>query len=166
MTPARDAVSGFVPGGGEQVSVRPAVLGDVDALIELYAQLAEDRSAARPARGEDARSLLASVMRQENRCLLVATTRGTLVGTADMLVVENLTYAGRPWVIIENVVVDQKHRRHGVGRALFGEVFRRAREAHCCKVQLLSLKHRKDAHEFYRSLGFQALVEGFRLHLD
>ena len=39
MTPARDAVSGFVPGGGEQVSVRPAVLGDVDALIELYANV-------------------------------------------------------------------------------------------------------------------------------
>ncbi|MGD0321398.1 MAG: hypothetical protein ABSC00_07340 [Acidimicrobiales bacterium] len=37
------------------------------------------------------------------------------------------------------------------------------RDARYCKVQLLSLKHWKDAHEFYRSLGFQALVEGFRL---
>ena len=166
MTPIRDVVRDSVPGRDEHVSVRPAVLGDSKALIELYAQLAEDRGAARPTRGDDAVSLLASILCQENRCLLVAMMGSTVAGTADMLIVDNLTYGGRPWVIVENVVVDQKHRRHGVGRALFGEVFRRAREAHCCKVQLLSLKHRKDAHEFYRSLGFKSLVEGFRLYLD
>jgi GNAT superfamily N-acetyltransferase len=166
VTPIADVARVSVPGCDEHVSVRPAVLGDSEALIELYAQLAEDRSAARPSRGDDAVSLLASILHQENRCLLVAMMGSIVTGTADMLIVENLTYEGRPWVIVENVVVDQKHRRHGVGRALFEEVFRRAREAHCCKVQLLSLKHRKDAHEFYRSLGFQSLAEGFRLHLD
>ncbi|MGA2036063.1 MAG: GNAT family N-acetyltransferase [Acidimicrobiales bacterium] len=148
------------------ISVRPAVLGDVEALIELYTQLAEDRTEACPARADDSLSILASILRQKNRCLLVAVMGGAVAGTADMLIVENLTYGGRPWVIVENVVVGQEHRGHGVGRALVGEVLRRARDAHCRKVQLLSLKHRKDAHEFYRSLGFQALAEGFRLYLD
>jgi hypothetical protein len=45
-------------------------------------------------------------------------------------------------------------------------MLRRARDAHCCKVRLRPLKHRNDAREFYRSLGFQALVERFRLYLD
>jgi ribosomal protein S18 acetylase RimI-like enzyme len=166
VTPIADVARIPGAGRGERVSVRRAVLGDSEALIELYAQLAEDRRGARPSRGDDAMSLLASILHQENRCLLVATTGGIVTGTADMLIVENLTYGGRPWVIVENVVVDQKCRRHGVGRALFEEVLRRASEAHCCKVQLLSLKHRKDAHEFYRSLGFQSLAEGFRLYLD
>jgi GNAT superfamily N-acetyltransferase len=150
----------------EKISVRRAVPGDAEVLADLYTQLAENRTAARPARDEDASAILTTILGQENRRLLVALREGIVVGTADMLLVENLTYGGRPWVIVENVVVDQKHRGQGVGTALVGEVLQRARDAHCCKIQLLSLKHRKDAHKFYRSFGFQTVAEGFRMYLD
>jgi ribosomal protein S18 acetylase RimI-like enzyme len=147
-------------------SVRRAVTGDAEALAELYTQLAEDRAVARPARGDDASELLASILDNEDRCLLVATLEGAVVGTADMVVVGNLTYGGRPWAAVENVVVDQHHRGQGIGTALVREVIRRATDARCCKVQLMSLKHRKEAHRFYRSLGFQTVAEGFRMYLD
>jgi len=47
-----------------------------------------------------------------------------------------------------------------------GELVNLARERHCYKVQLLSLKHRGDAHRFYRSIDFQSLAEGFRIYLE
>jgi hypothetical protein len=36
----------------------------------------------------------------------------------------------------------------------------------CHKVGLLSGKHRLEAHHFYRSMGFEAVAEGFKLYLD
>jgi GNAT superfamily N-acetyltransferase len=96
----------------------------------------------------------------------VAVVGGTVVGTADMVVVENLTHGGRPWVIVENVVVDEAHRGEGVGKALMAEVVDEARRRDCFKVQLLSLEHRLGAHAFYRSLGFGTMAQGFRLYLD
>jgi len=150
----------------EIISVRRAVTGDADALEELYTQLAEDRAVARPARGDDASELLASILGQKGRCLLVAVLERAVVGTADMVVAENLTYGGRPWAMVENVVVDKQHRGQGVGTALVREVIRRAIDARCCKVQLMSLKHGKEAHRFYRSLGFQTVAEGLRMYLD
>jgi ribosomal protein S18 acetylase RimI-like enzyme len=54
----------------------------------------------------------------------------------------------------------------GTGRALIAESLRRAEEAGCCIVQLLSLRHRQGAHAFYRRLGFEPVAEGFRRYFD
>jgi hypothetical protein len=40
------------------------------------------------------------------------------------------------------------------------------REAGSYKLQLLSNKHRIDAHAFYESVGFAASAEGFRLYFE
>ena len=77
--------------------------------------------------------------------------------------VTNLTHTGRPWAVVENVVVAHVHRRRGVGRALMQEAMAQARRVGCYKVQLTSGKHRAEAHAFYRSLGFEAVAEGFKV---
>ncbi len=47
-----------------------------------------------------------------------------------------------------------------------GHLIDLARAAGCCKVQLLSGKHRAEAHEFYRSLGLEPVAEGFKIYFD
>ncbi len=89
-----------------------------------------------------------------------------MAGTADVLVVRNLTHHARPWAIVENVVVAGNVRREGIGRALMEHLVAVARSAGCYKIQLLSGKQRADAHSFYRSLGFDAAAEGFKLFLE
>ena len=76
----------------------------------------------------------------------------------------NLTHRAEPWEIIENVVVSATARRKGVGRALMGHMFEIARSAGCFKVQLMSGKHRAEAHHFYRSMGLEAVAEGFKIY--
>lgn len=90
------------------------------------------------------------------------------VGTAAMLLMPHLTYDCRPSALIEAVVVAYAHRRRGVARLLLHQALEDARAASCRKVQLLSHKrHAEDgAHQLYRSLGFIAEAEGFRLYLD
>jgi ribosomal protein S18 acetylase RimI-like enzyme len=68
--------------------------------------------------------------------------------------------------VVENMIVDPGRRRTGIGSRLMEEVGRRAVAAGCYKVQLLSRKHRVEAHAFYESVGFEAVAEGFRCYFD
>lgn len=150
---------------GATVRVRAVDEGDAEGLVRLYDQLAGDREEAQPAGPADARALVARLRSQPDRWLLVAESGGAVVGTADAVVVDNLTHGGRPWAVVENVVVDERWRGRGVGHALMDEVVDRARRRGCYKVQLLSRAERADAHRFYEGLGFARSSEGFRRDL-
>jgi GNAT superfamily N-acetyltransferase len=146
---------------GAQVVVRPARPEDLDALADLLTQL----HPAYPPDSGASRRVLAQIFEDPNRTLLVAESRGRVVGTADLLVVANLTHGGSPWVIVENVVVDEGARGRGVGHELMADVLRRARAVGAYMVQLLSLDHRTAAHRFYADLGFAPVARGLRYYL-
>jgi GNAT superfamily N-acetyltransferase len=148
------------------VLVRRALQADLGALLPLYQELADSRITAAPADRASSEPLLAEILADPRRQLAVATVEGQLVGTADLLVVRNLTHRGEPWAIVENVIVARAFRRMGVGRALMEHLIEHARVAGCCKLQLLSAKHRAEAHDFYRSFGLEAVAEGFKIYLD
>lgn len=150
------------PGIGERVVVREAVAADVGDLLELLAEL-HPRYPGDPSRSA---AILSEILGSPGRSLLVANVDGVVVGTADLIVVANLSHGGAPWAIVENMVVRPDARGGGVGRALLEEILRRARAADCYMVQLLSLEHRLDAHAFYRRLAFEPVAEGFRVYLD
>jgi GNAT superfamily N-acetyltransferase len=110
--------------------------------------------------------VLAEILADPRRELTVAELDGRIVGTADLLVVPNLNHHSQPWAIVENVVVADAARRKGVGRALMEHLIALARDAGCCKLQLLSGKHRAPAHALYRSVGLEAVAEGFKIYFD
>ncbi len=150
----------------QAVLVRRASPADIGALLPLYEELADGKRTAAPADRLRAQAVLAEVLADPRRHLLVAVLEGELVGTAALLVVANLTHRGEPWAIVENVVVAASHRRRGVGRALMGDLIEIARAAGRYKVQLLSGKHRARAHVFYRTMGMEPIAEGFKLLFD
>jgi len=135
-------------------------------LIALYCNLAAGRLDAEPAELTDAEGVLETISHQRDRLLLVAENPDGLIGTVDLLVVPNLTHHGRPWAVVENVVVLDDQRRTGVGRALMEAAIAHAVGAGCYKVQLQSAKHRDQAHAFYRALGFEPVSEGFKLYFE
>ena len=149
------------------VEVRPAIVADVPALLDLYEQLAEgygDGPGLSVAQGE---AIVREIAGQPDRALLTATVDGAVAGTVDLLLVRpSLNHHGRPWAAVENVVVGRDFRRLGVGRALMEEAVRRAREAGCHRLQLLSRMQRTEAHAFYRAIGMEASAQGFRLRFD
>jgi ribosomal protein S18 acetylase RimI-like enzyme len=147
------------------VEVREAEDRDLDALLHLYEQLADGQPGSMPADPRDAAAILTEIRSVSARALLVAVVGERVVGTADCMIVVNLTHAGKPWAIVENVVVDADTRRAGIGSALMEAVLERAERAGCYKVQLISRKDRPAAHAFYRSLEFEPSAEGFRRYL-
>lgn len=95
--------------------------------------------------------------------LVVAERDGRIIASAVSVLVPNVTHDGRPYAILENVVVDAAERGRGVGEALVRHLAEEARQEGCYKVALTSNKRRAGAHRFYTRIGFIATHEGFRI---
>jgi GNAT superfamily N-acetyltransferase len=147
------------------VHVREAAIGDLDSLLGLYEQLTGPLDEPVPEPLPDPREATAKIIADPARSLLVAELDGRLVGTVDVLIAPNLTHYAQPWALVENVVVADDARRRGAGRALMLRAIEIAREAGCYKVNLISGNERTGAHDFYRSLGLQAIGQGFKTYL-
>lgn len=146
--------------------IRRALSSDASALLSLYAGLAGERRSAQPGGLDGSQRLLEEILADPLRLVLVADIEGQAVGTADMLIVKNLTHHGMAWAIVENVVVAEQYRRRGIARSLFDHLIDVARAAGCYKLELLSAKHRAGAHAFYASIGLEAVSEGFKIYFD
>jgi GNAT superfamily N-acetyltransferase len=159
-------VAGREDRGVDSPRIRPAVADDLPVLLDLYRQLAGDRAESLPAGPAVAGPVLARILADPTRQLLVADAGGRVVGTAELIVHANLTHGAQPWAIVENVIVAADARRLGAGRALMDHVLAEARAAGCYKIQLLSRGERGDAHRFYDGLGFERSAIGFRRYLS
>ena len=147
------------------IEVRQARAQDAEALVALYEELAGSPDAG----AGDAATIapaLERITEDRARRLLVAEADGRVLGTADVLVADNLTHRAAPWAVVENVVVAATARRLGAGAALMDAVAGFARERGCYKVMLLSGLERPEAHAFYETLGYRHAGKGFKLYLE
>lgn len=145
--------------------VRRARSGDLPGLLALLAQLHEEEVLPLLA-DEDLTSTFAEILMSRTRAVLVASRGDGVLGTLDLFVMANLTRGGRPWAGIENFVVDEGHRRQGIGAALMAVAADIARGAGCYKLQLVSHHKRDAAHQLYTHSGFNAPVRGYRRYFE
>ena len=89
-----------------------------------------------------------AMLAQTGRTILLAERDGDPVGTADLWIAPNLLNGPIPRAFVETCV-SSTARRSGVGRALMEDAHRRAADAGCCDVMLMSGDHRPEAHRFY-----------------
>jgi len=123
---------------------------DLAQLAGLYRQLQEHEPAT-----DTMAAALARSRRDANHLILGAKVGAELVGTVLGVVCPMLFGQCRAFMIVEDVVVHDAHRRTGVGRALMEAIESRARERDCSYIMLITDQDRPDAHRFYGSLGYQ-----------
>lgn len=149
-------------------TIRLAAEGDIPRILELYGDLIISTSTVELERAPTAagyRKAFREIRAAPGHELLVAEEGGKVVGTMMLIIVPNLSHGGLPWAGVENVMVDAEYRRHGIGKLLMDYVLAQAKKAGCYKIQLISDKSRKEAHKFYRALGYKASGHGFRMYL-
>ena len=136
------------------LALRLAQEGDLAELMRLYASLESDPAAVLPEAA--ARARFASILQQPGYRIFLACDPldGAVVGTYTLLLIDNLAHRGAPSAVVENVVVDSRHTRRGIGRQMMAHAIAQARAAGCYKLALSSNSRRASAHAFYRSLGF------------
>ena len=132
--------------------IREANENDLPALVDLYQQLGD----AGPGITLDrARQIFARIRKYPSYRIFLATDEGRICGTFALLIFDALGYRAAPVGVVEDVVVDEKYRGRGTGKAMMEFALERCREAGCYKMMLSSNVNREDAHRFYQSLGFE-----------
>ena len=98
--------------------------------------------------------------------VLGAEIDGQIIGTCTVVICPNLSRSGRPYAMIENVVVARGSRLQGVGKALMKEADSMAREAGCYKIALMTGANREESFKFYESCSFIRNKVGFQRKFD
>jgi len=144
-----------------KITVRSASEGDLSALLTLYSELNPDDAPLPPASAD---AIWTAISEQQGRTILVADVDGSVAGTADCIVMPNLTRGGRAILSVENVVVAGSFQRRGVGRRLMEAAVQLGESADCYKVQLLAADD-EYVHTLYEACGFKAMARGFRHYI-
>ena len=130
---------------GTELLIREATAADLPRIIELTAQLLDDPSEVYESSRDAYDRAFAEIGADPRQTLFVAVRDGQIIGSVVLVIVPNVGRHGRPYAILENIVVDEGHRSGGVGETMVRHAIALAERADCYKVALTSRMHRKDA---------------------
>ena len=134
------------------MEIRELNEGDLESLVKLYEQLDGSNEGFTV---KAARSVWKSEIEgNKNIKYFGAIEDGKVVSTCFCLIIPNLTRLGSSACFVENVVTDKDYRGQGLGKKIMERAIAFARERDCYKVILESASFRKEAHQFYKNLGF------------
>lgn len=145
-----------------KLKLRKAQEKDLDGLDQVMLVIS-DAAGER----ETVKRLLKKIDADPQKYLLVAEDleTGTICGSLFGVVFEDICDSCRPILLVENVAVLESFQGKGVGRAMFQEIERWAKEEWDCHYEILaSGLNRTGAHKFYAALGFDE-VKGFKKYL-
>jgi ribosomal protein S18 acetylase RimI-like enzyme len=144
----------------EDFSIRPAVQGDLPALLALYRHLNADDPQI-PA--YIATERFAGIIAQPGMTVLIGVSGKALTSSVTLVVIPNLTRGGAPYALIENVVTHAEYRKRGHARALIRHAFASAWQQGCYKVMLLTGSTDQATLAFYEGCGFTQDKTGFQI---
>ncbi len=135
---------------------------DLGSLSELFSQFWGESSVL-----ESMVKTFARLSDDPDYVLLGAKQDGVLLGFCMGVVCRTLYGDCSPFMVIEDFIVDDKHRRAGIGSALMSTVEQRAVDRGCSQVLFVTENDRRDAHGFYAAQGYSPDThKGFKKKLS
>ncbi|HMQ03174.1 MAG TPA: GNAT family N-acetyltransferase [Pyrinomonadaceae bacterium] len=149
------------------LSFRIAVEQDLPPIVRMLSDdfLGEQRERLEDSLPESYLKAFREIDTDSNNELIVAELDGKVVGTLQLTFTPSLSFQGGKRCTVESVRVDSALRGKGIGREMMLWAIERAKERGCVSMQLTTNNERKDAHRFYRNLGFTASHAGMKLKL-
>lgn len=144
------------------MSVRDATTDDLPAMLALVVELAvfEREPDAVTANLQTYRENFADGV---FKGLVAVDAQGTVLGTMIYYLTFS-TWKGR-CLYLEDLVVTERARRSGIGRALFAVLFERARDLRCPLIRFAVLDWNEPAIQLYKSLGASIEKQWFTVKL-
>jgi Acetyltransferases len=125
------------------------IIADIPELALLYKQFWNEDSCI---------ELMCSQFKKLCKCdthiLLSAVENGKLIGSVMGVICEELYGSCKPFMVLENMIVDSQFRNKGVGKALVSELEKIAVQKNCTQIILITDTQRIDARKFYESVGY------------
>jgi len=147
----------------KNIAIREATENDLSEILALYAGIENDKSGSLDLLS--ARKQFEKMKSYPNYSIYVAEKDGTIVGTFELLIMDNLAHSGKPSAIVEDVVVNENVRSTGIGRRMMQFAMEISKQQGCYKLMLSSNLSRERAHKFYDDLGFERHGYSFLINL-
>lgn len=132
------------------VQVRPLPARDLPLAMDLIYEF--EVPEVKKLRENDVRSVYSKII-ASGGAVFGAYRESKLIGTCTLNVCANLSWSGRPYGIVENIIVTKNERGNGVGKSLLLFARRMAESKNCYKVALMTKKDPETV-SFYKSIGF------------
>ena len=132
--------------------IRSATVDDFEVCHVLYKALVGEVDVPE---GPSGRQRFAEVITHPGTTVFVADVDGVAVSMATLHLLPNMTYGGRPYAMVENVVTLKSHRGQGTARAVMNHIADVVWAADGYKIMLLTGRT-YGARGFYEALGYTA----------
>ena len=129
--------------------IRDLRIEDMELLSKLYYQFWNEDSDM-----QKMKEKFNQLQGNSSYILLCAEEDNILLGSLMGIICEELYGDCKPFLVVENMVVDAAYRKNGIGKALFAELEERAKNRGCTQIILVTETEREDACGFYESIGF------------
>lgn len=140
------------------MEIRNLVHSDLPALSSLYEQFWGEKSPI-----EKMEATFQRLSNNPNYLFLVAIRDGRLIGSAMGIFCEELYGGHGSFMVVEDVIVDNKMRRSGIGTVLMHALEKAAIDRGCGYILFVTEVDRTVAHDFYVSLGYKPdAYKGFK----
>jgi predicted N-acetyltransferase YhbS len=143
------------------LTLQIATCDDLESLAQLYEELSGEETDL--CKMKENFKLMES---NPNYVVLTAKEDNLVVGTVMGIICLDLVRKCKPFMVIENVIVKSAWRGRGIGVRLMEEIEEIGRERECYFTMFVSGGHRKEAHQFYETIGYNLdFVQGFKKYL-
>ena len=144
--------------------IRIAEKKDLSSILDLYAESDIDNGQILDI--SKAEKLFQKIESYPNYNVYVALLNNEIVGTFELMIMDNLAHLGTPSGIVEDVVVRSSFRSQGIGKKMMIFALDECKKSGCYKMTLSSNIERKRAHQFYESLGFEKHGYSFQIKFE
>jgi GNAT superfamily N-acetyltransferase len=147
------------------MSFGSAARSDLPRLVELLGMLFSQEREFSPNPDKQGEALEAILADRSRGRIFVAREGSEVVGMASLLYTISTAEGGKA-ALFEDLIVDPKHRRKGIGSKLVNYVIQQARAEGILRITLLTDLQNDTALGLYRKLGFvDSPMQAMRLHL-
>jgi ribosomal protein S18 acetylase RimI-like enzyme len=128
-------------------SIRTADQQDLEALAKLANQLIRVKDQS------ERKAILAKILQDPSRGIYVAEVKGKVVGFVEVRVFPDFVEVA-PLAIIQNLVVDERHRGLGIGSRLMKSAVEEAEKQNVAEIHVWTEFGNETALSFYAKHGF------------
>ena len=128
--------------------IRRAKNSDAHAIQNLYIQL---NTLSAPSVSPER---IGALENTDHAHLLVCEDGDYVIATALVCFCEDVMFQQQPFAVVENVVVDKKYLRGGIGRSLMDYIEDLCLQRNCSKIMLQTSSSNRSARSFYTSIGY------------
>ena len=142
--------------------IREMIEEDISQLKQLYSQFWGEESCI-----ETMKKQFNKLHKKDSHIFLSAIENTKLIGSVMGVICEELYGDCKPFLVLENMIVDKSFRNKGIGKVLISELEKIATKRDCSQVILVTERNRVEAVKFYESVGYSSQTHlGFKKKLN